>query len=57
MISSIRDLRYELATALAESDRREEALAELTSALTEEDHQTIEQRIWTRFSEALARSI
>jgi hypothetical protein len=29
----------------------------VVGALTEEDHQTIEQRIWTRFSEALARSI
>lgn len=29
----------------------------VVGALTEEDHQAIEQRMWTSFSEALARSI
>lgn len=29
----------------------------VVGALTEEDHQAIEQRLWTSFSEALSRSI
>jgi hypothetical protein len=29
----------------------------VVGALTEDDHQQIEERIWTRFSEALSRSI
>jgi hypothetical protein len=29
----------------------------VVGALTEEDHQIIEQRLWTSFSEALSRSI
>ena len=29
----------------------------VVGALTEDDHRTIEQRVWSSFSEALARSV